>query len=184
MKFIKFSKVIIFIIFLFIFCSFSFVSLLFLKVNISNSFSSVSNNISYYLTKPINFSNEILNDLKNLINSYENNKSYKFQVYNTSSLYTTIKSVEDENKELKRLINLKDNLSNSTNVNFSLARVYQRVPNSWNSELFVTIDSSNIVNKGAVLSNGLLVGILEDLVGNKGRVNFFMNHLICLHLLK
>lgn len=126
---------------------------------------------------PFRFLKTTDENIKNLFNTYAENKALKKKVADLENQSDLIASLTEENTKLKNEIGA----SSSTTANVSaIGKVIVRSPVSWYDSLTVKLGKKNNITKGMlVLSGGGLIGKVSDVSQTTSSVRLFSNGSDC-----
>ncbi|KUP05867.1 rod shape-determining protein MreC [Bacillus coahuilensis m2-6] len=98
-------------------------------------------------------------DVSDLQNTYYENQKLKAQLEELAVLETQVKDLDSDNQELRRLLNITENIRSFNPIN---ATVYSRNPDQWNELLSISAgEAQNVEKDMAVISSKGLVGKIK-----------------------
>ncbi|MEI5905674.1 rod shape-determining protein MreC [Bacillus spongiae] len=112
------------------------------------------------VSKPASYVAGFFEDAKELQNTYKENQKLKARLEELASLETDLKDKVDENEELRRILNIQENLREYDSVH---ATVVKRNPDQW--EEIITIDKGSehgIEKNMAIRTSQGLIGKVKD----------------------
>lgn len=138
--------------------------------------SSSSNGVSWldrYLHAPFAYLSDRKEAVSDLMNTYRENQDLKSSLYDLQEKAGKADSLEDENKQLRSLLDLKETDANEVRIS---SEVIARTPASWNNELTVDKGSSDqVTDNMLVVANGGLVGSVSEVSGQSSLVSLLTN---------
>ena len=125
------------------------------------------------VTYPVNWVRNGTTAVKDLLNTYSENRELKKQVSEMTELKVRNKTLSKENKELKKELKVNKTLTDYSTVS---ASVLSRSPSSWQKQLVISKGSSSGIKKNMpVLSNGSLIGRVSEVNKTNSKVELLTN---------
>lgn len=109
---------------------------------------------------PFSFLSDKKEDISHLMTTYRENQELKKNLYEIEEKAGRADSLEEENKELRKLLELKETDNNQVKI---ASQVIARTPASWNNDLTIDKGSADHVTDAMlVVANGGLVGSVSE----------------------
>ena len=116
--------------------------------------------VSRVIALPIHGVQTMTTDINNFVSTYEENARLRKGIEKNDSINAENKSLKAENKELKKLVGLKETMSD---YSLTAATVLTRSPSSWQDLITVNKGTANGIKKNqpVLAGNGLVGRVVE-----------------------
>ncbi|MBS9337679.1 rod shape-determining protein MreC [Fructobacillus parabroussonetiae] len=116
--------------------------------------------VAKVISIPTNAVGTRANSLANLLNTFSENKALKAKVDGYAQNKVKLQTVEDENKSLKKQLDLKNSLTDYQTIS---AVTISRSPTTWNSQLVIDKGAKSGLKKGmTVLGDSGIIGLVTE----------------------
>lgn len=117
---------------------------------------------------PVNGINNFFSDVKNLQNTFEENKRLKEELDGVAQAQADLATYRQENEKLREELELQDTLTDFTSITGS---VIARNPDMWIDQIIINRGSSDGVEAGmSVMSSGGLIGRVSEVNPTSSKV--------------
>lgn len=125
--------------------------------------------VDQFLAAPVHFVQDKVNELGNLMDTYQQNESLKTQLAQSKDDVNKLSGLESENKELKNALKLQETLTDYQTVS---GNVITRDPTSWNDTLVIDRGSKDgLKNDMIVMANGGVIGRIAQVNQSTAKVS-------------
>lgn len=154
--------------------------ILFLFPSVRNAIVSTSSDLLAIVDKAVSVPFVLVeskaNDLKNLSELNDENRSLKLRFYQKDIDQSKLSRLESENKELKDLMSIKNSASGSKHV---VSEIIDRNYSSWDQEFVIDKGSlDGITDSMFVLSSGGVIGVVDSTEKNSSKVKLLVEDTI------
>ncbi len=127
--------------------------------NISHIFIEISLPISQAISLPFNIAHDLMFNYKELLIAKDKNKQLEYEINQLKSFYIKSLNIFEENRELKKILNL----ASTKSSNFKVARIFSRSHQIFNQQIYINIGHNQNIKAGSLVTgnNGIIGRVLN-----------------------